>query len=67
MAGKIVSRVLLAGAMAATLLVSGCGRKAPLEVPAAPAVDQVQDADGAAQATPEPAKSNDFILDPLIR
>lgn len=73
MTGKILGKALLAGVVSATLLLAGCGRKGPLDIPAAPAAEQTsvaESVDGVAVepvAAPAPAKPKSFPLDFLIR
>jgi predicted small lipoprotein YifL len=60
-AAKAANTALLAAFLAA-LVLTGCGRKGPLETP--PARGTVQNDDGTAE---EPAAGRRFILDPLIQ
>lgn len=75
MSEKIGTRIVLACAVVAALAVSGCGRKAPLDVPTAKPVetapatnDSPIPAESQIDTPEEPAtSSNGFILDALIR
>jgi predicted small lipoprotein YifL len=62
MNSPLVYRLAIAGLVAASLALAGCGRKGPLEAPGGAAVQQD---DAGKPVSPKPDKH--FILDPLVQ
>jgi len=63
---RLYSRALVAGVLTAALALSGCGRKGPLEPPAAAVKTAVPADADTAKDTGIEKPDRPFILDPLL-